>query len=102
MAVTCAQKTHANPLLILIGCNGAANAMIAELKWLRWKYHVVTYLWSMRMYLIKDEDGEIMRKAHRKEEAEQIIKNRAGWRYVYVNEPRKKPINFDDYEEAPF
>jgi len=54
------------------------------------------------MYLIKDEDNEIMRKVQRKEEAEQIIKNRAGWRYVYVAEPRKKPFNFDDYEEAPF
>jgi len=54
------------------------------------------------MYLIKDEDNEIMRKVQRKEEAEQIIKTREGWRYVYVAEPRKKPINFNDFEEAPF
>jgi hypothetical protein len=50
-------------------------------------------------YLVYDEDGDKMRTAKRKEEAEALIENRAGWTYKRITIPDKpQPV----YEEAPF
>jgi hypothetical protein len=51
------------------------------------------------MYLIKNEDGELMRTVHRQEEAQAICALRLGWTYKCVRKPIKK-INLTQFEEA--
>lgn len=56
----------------------------------------------MNVYLVKDEDGEIMRKVPRKEEAVALCGIREGWTYTYVKTPIVKPIDLSKFEECPF
>jgi hypothetical protein len=53
------------------------------------------------MYIIKDEDGEIMRTVSRQEEARQIVQQREGWTFKCVRKPVQK-IDLSMLEEAPF
>jgi len=50
-------------------------------------------------YVIKDENGEVMRIVGRKEEADQLLKTRPSWTLKYL-----KPVKPAQYkfEEAPF
>ena len=51
-------------------------------------------------YVVRDEDGEIMRVVARQEEARQLVQQREGWTFKCVRKPvRKVEYNF---EEAPF
>ena len=52
-------------------------------------------------YVVRDEDGEIMRIVHRQEEAQQIVQSREGWTFKCVRKPAKK-VDLSQYEEAPF
>lgn len=54
-------------------------------------------------YLIKDENGELMRLVRRHEEARQIINIRTGWTITHVKE-QKIPIEevLKQFERAPF
>ena len=51
------------------------------------------------MYLIYDENGELMRQVKRKEEAVFIVELRAGWSMKYI---KRKPVDLSQFEEAPF
>ena len=55
----------------------------------------------MNMYLIYDENQELMRKVSRREEADQIVSGRVGWTYKLLR-CKKKPIDLSMLEEAPF
>jgi hypothetical protein len=50
-------------------------------------------------YVIKDENGEVMRIVGRQEEAKHITEQRTGWTFKCVRKPKPAPYNF---EEAPF
>jgi hypothetical protein len=52
------------------------------------------------MYLIYDENQELMRKVSRKEEANQIVSGRAGWTYKLLR--CEKKIDLSSLGEAPF
>jgi hypothetical protein len=52
-------------------------------------------------YNIKDENGELMRVVHRKEEAEQIVQQREGWTFKCVRKPVRK-VDLSQFEEALF
>ena len=41
-------------------------------------------------YVIRDEDGEVMRIVGRKEEAKQIVGQRTGWTFKCVRKPKTK------------
>lgn len=49
-------------------------------------------------YVIKDENGEVMRIVGRQEEARNIVQTRTGWSFKCVRKP--KPVY--KFEEAPF
>jgi hypothetical protein len=53
------------------------------------------------MYLIYDEDKELMRTVSRQEEAKQIVENREGWSFKCVRIPVTKP-DLSELGEAPF
>jgi hypothetical protein len=53
------------------------------------------------LYIIKDENGEIMRTVARQEEAQQIVQNRDGWTFKCVRKPVPKP-DLSMLEEALF
>jgi len=53
------------------------------------------------MYLIKDENGEVMRTVHRQEEAKQIVQNREGWTFKCVRKPVPK-VDLSKLGEALF
>ena len=55
----------------------------------------------LNMYLIYDENQELMRKVFRREEANQIVNGRVGWTYKLLR-CKKKPIDLSMLEEAPF
>lgn len=55
----------------------------------------------MEMYLILDENKEVMRKVPTKAEAEYLLKTYTDWSYKYVANP-KKEIDLSQFEEAPF
>jgi hypothetical protein len=52
-------------------------------------------------YIIKDENGEVMRLVCRKEEAEQIVEMREGWTFKCVRKPVRK-IDLTELGEALF
>jgi hypothetical protein len=52
-------------------------------------------------YVIRDEDGEIMRVVGRQEEAKQIVGTREGWTMKCLREPKQEPA-LHNFEEAPF
>ena len=53
------------------------------------------------MYLIYDEDKELMRTVSRQEEAKQIVENRDGWTFKCVKKPVKK-VDLSELGEALF
>ena len=56
---------------------------------------------ALIMYLIYDEDKELMRTVSRQEEAKQIVENREGWSFKCVRIPVTKP-DLSELGEAPF
>lgn len=56
----------------------------------------------MIMYLIYDENGEIMRMAGRKEEAQAICASRKGWTYKSARKIVRKIVDGYKFEEALF
>lgn len=52
------------------------------------------------MYLIKNEDGELMRTVRRQEEAQAICALRLGWTFKCVRKPVRK-VEYK-FEEALF
>jgi hypothetical protein len=50
-------------------------------------------------YLIRNEDGELMRVVHRQEEAMAICALRSGWSFKGVRKPVKK-VDLSQFEEA--
>lgn len=54
----------------------------------------------MSYYLIKDENGETMRKVRHKAEAQAIVSLRPGWSFIYVR--IKKHIDLSQLLNAPF
>jgi len=53
---------------------------------------------SLNMYLIYDENQELMRKVSRREEANQIVSGRAGWTYKRLR--CEKKIDLSNLGEA--
>ena len=51
------------------------------------------------MYIIKDENNEVMRVVGRQEEARQIINQREGWTFKCVRKP-KVTLDLSQFEEA--
>lgn len=51
------------------------------------------------MYLIKDENGELMRIVRRQEEARQIVQTRPDWTFKVVRKPVRK-IDLSKFEDA--
>ena len=56
---------------------------------------------TLIMYLIYDEDKELMRTVSRQEEAKQIVENRDGWTFKCVKKPVKK-VDLSELGEALF
>lgn len=54
------------------------------------------------MYLIYDEDKELMRKVPRKEEAEQLVESRKGWTFKFVHTPQETKPDLSQLGEALF
>jgi hypothetical protein len=52
-------------------------------------------------YLIRNEDGEVMRIVGRQEEAQAVCALRSGWTFKCVRKPAKK-LDTSQFEEAPF
>lgn len=50
-------------------------------------------------YLIKDENGELMRIVGRQEEARQIVNARDGWTFKGVRSPKVK-LDLSQFEDA--
>ena len=53
------------------------------------------------MYIIKDENGEVMRIVGRQEEARHIVQQREGWTFKCVRKPVRK-VDLSMLEEALF
>jgi len=53
------------------------------------------------MYMIYDENKELMRTVARQEEAQQIVQQRDGWTFKCVRVPVIKP-DISQLGEAPF
>lgn len=53
----------------------------------------------MTNYLIRNEDGELMRVVHRQEEARCIVALRLGWTFKCLRTP-KPIIDLSQFEEA--
>ena len=47
-------------------------------------------------YVIRDENGEVMRIVGRQEEARQLIKERDGWTMKCVRKPKPIPYKFEE------
>lgn len=47
-------------------------------------------------YVIKDENGEVMRIVGRQEEAKTLIQSRIGWSFKCVRKPKPTPYNFEE------
>jgi hypothetical protein len=56
---------------------------------------------ALIMYMIYDENKELMRTVARQEEAQQIVQQRDGWTFKCVRTPVVKP-DLSMLEEAPF
>ena len=52
-------------------------------------------------YIIKDENGEVMRLVGRKEEAEQVVAVREGWTFKCVRKPVRE-VDLSELGEALF
>jgi hypothetical protein len=50
-------------------------------------------------YIVKDEDGEVMRIAHRKEEALCMVALRPGWTITHVRKP-VRVVDLSQFEDA--
>ena len=50
-------------------------------------------------YIVKDENGEIMRVVGRQEEARQLVNARTGWTFKCVRKPVKK-LDLSQFEDA--
>lgn len=53
----------------------------------------------MTNYLIRNEDGELMRVVHRQEEAQHIVILRKGWTFKCIRTP-KPMIDLSQFEDA--
>jgi hypothetical protein len=53
------------------------------------------------VYLIFDENKDLMRTVARQEEAKQLTQTREGWTYKLVRAPKVKP-DLSELGEAPF
>ena len=69
------------------------NTSDTNLKNFRWK---ATLPMS---YIIKDENGEVMRIVGRQEEARQVTQQREGWTFKCVRKPKAK-VDLSQFEEA--
>jgi hypothetical protein len=54
------------------------------------------------MYLIYDENKELMRTVARQEEAKQIVESREGWTFKCVRKIVRKIVEGYKFEEALF
>ena len=52
-------------------------------------------------YVIKDEDGDVMRIVGRQEEARNLVQQREGWTFKCVR-TKKKALDLSQFEEALF
>jgi hypothetical protein len=50
-------------------------------------------------YLVKDENGDLMRIVGRQEEARQLVNDRAGWTFKCVRSPKVK-LDLSQFEDA--
>ena len=57
------------------------------------------WLGLLMPYIIKDENGDVMRIVGRQEEARQIINSRSGWTFKAVRKPVKR-IDLSQFENA--
>lgn len=55
----------------------------------------------MNLYLIYNEENELMRTASRQEEAKHLIKQRKGWTIKCVRKPVRK-LDLTTFKEALF
>ena len=53
----------------------------------------------MNLYLIYDEENELMRTVSRLEEAKHLTQKRQGWSFKCVRKPVRK-LDFSQFEEA--
>lgn len=47
-------------------------------------------------YVIRDEDGEVMRVVGRQEEAKQLIQQRQGWTFKYMKAKKAEEYKFEE------
>lgn len=52
-------------------------------------------------YIVKDENGEMMRIVGHQEEAQQLVNNKPGWKFTGVRNPKIK-LDLSQFEDAPF
>lgn len=50
-------------------------------------------------YLVKDENGDLMRIVGRQEEARQLVNDRYGWTFTSVRSPKVK-LDLSQFEDA--
>ena len=50
-------------------------------------------------YLIKDENGDLMRVVGRQEEARQLVQVRNGWSFIGVRSPKVR-LDLSQFEDA--
>ena len=55
----------------------------------------------MSLYLIYDENKELMRTVSRQEEARAVVNGRAGWTFKLLRS-KKKSVDLTKFEEALF
>jgi hypothetical protein len=55
----------------------------------------------MLIYLVYDENQDLMRKVSRREEARQIVGQRIGWTFKQLRS-KKKLVDLESFEEALF
>jgi hypothetical protein len=55
----------------------------------------------MLLYLIYDENQELMRTVSRREEARAVVSGRAGWTFKQLRS-KKKLVDLESFEEALF
>jgi hypothetical protein len=52
-------------------------------------------------YIVKDENGEVMRIVGRQEEARQLVNLRPGWKFTGVRTQKIK-LDLSKFQDAPF
>jgi hypothetical protein len=50
----------------------------------------------MPPYQLRDENHELMRVVQRREEAEQLLKERPEWQVKHVRTPKPEPVKFEE------